>query len=56
MIHAHAASVAAASIPFGAAHRVNFDNPPLRGSCRALWSAPAGKCAESATCKKLERP
>ena len=22
----------------GAAHRVNFDTPPLRGRCRAPWA------------------
>jgi hypothetical protein len=34
MIHARAASIPVASIPFGAAHRVDFDNPPLKGWCR----------------------
>jgi hypothetical protein len=34
MVHARAASQMAVSIPFGAAHRVNFDTPPLKGSCR----------------------
>ena len=33
MVRARAASQIAASIPFGAAHRVYFDNPPLKGSC-----------------------
>ena len=31
MIYAPAVSVSTASIPFGAAHRVDFDTPPLRG-------------------------
>jgi hypothetical protein len=35
MIRARAASHFGVSIPFGAAHRVNFDNPPLKGSCLA---------------------
>jgi hypothetical protein len=35
MVRAHAASHSGVSIPFGAAHRVNFDTPPLRGRCRA---------------------
>ena len=39
MIRAHAASVPAASIPFGAAHRVNFDTPPLKGCCQATLVA-----------------
>src|ERR1700733_15267157 len=33
MVRARAASHSGVSIPFGAAHRVNFDNPPLKGSC-----------------------
>jgi hypothetical protein len=33
MVRARAANRFGASIPFGAAHRVNFDNPPLKGSC-----------------------
>jgi hypothetical protein len=56
MIRVLAASVPVTSIPFGAAHRVNFDNPPLKGSCRALLSALTRKRARSATCKKPERP
>jgi hypothetical protein len=24
----------------GASHRKNFDTPPLRGCCKALWGAP----------------
>jgi hypothetical protein len=35
MVCALAASHLGISIPFGAAHRVNFDTPPLRGRCRA---------------------
>jgi hypothetical protein len=31
MVRAHAASHSGVSIPFGAAHRVNFDTPPLKG-------------------------
>ena len=30
-MRAHAANRMAAGIPFGAAHRVNFDTPPLKG-------------------------
>jgi hypothetical protein len=33
MIHARAANDMAVAIPFGAAHRVNFDTPPLVGNC-----------------------
>ena len=33
MICALAASVSGARIPFGAAHRVYFDTPPLIGNC-----------------------
>ena len=40
MICAPAASVLGARIPFGAAHRVYFDTPPLGGRCRALGGAP----------------
>ena len=31
MVRARAASHFGVSIPFGAAHRVNFDTPPLKG-------------------------
>jgi hypothetical protein len=31
MVRARAASHSGVSIPFGAAHRVNFDTPPLKG-------------------------
>ena len=31
MVRARAASHSGISIPFGAAHRVNFDTPPLKG-------------------------
>jgi hypothetical protein len=34
MIRAYTASGIAVNTPFGAAHRVYFDNPPLKGSCR----------------------
>jgi hypothetical protein len=34
MVRARAANRTTASIRFGAAHRVYFDNPPLKGSCR----------------------
>ena len=33
MICVLAASVFTANIPFGAAHRVYFDTPPLKGNC-----------------------
>jgi hypothetical protein len=42
MIRARAASRMGASIPFGAAHRVNFDTPPLKGCCTGTW-VPAGE-------------
>ena len=38
-MRAHAANRMAAGIPFGAAHRVNFDTPPLVGCCRATLVA-----------------
>ena len=31
MVHVRAANDSGVSIPFGAAHRVYFDNPPLKG-------------------------
>ena len=31
MNHAHAADIPAAGTPFGAAHRVYLDTPPLKG-------------------------
>ncbi len=36
MVRQLAASHSGVRIPFGAAHRVNFDTPPLKGRCRAL--------------------
>jgi len=33
MVRVRAASHSGVSIPFGAAHRLNFDNPPLKGWC-----------------------
>jgi hypothetical protein len=39
MVRAHAASRIGVSIPFGAAHRVYFDTPPLKGRCRAPFGA-----------------
>jgi hypothetical protein len=45
MVRARAASRSSTSIPFGAAHRVNFDTPPLVGRCRAPFGA-IWRCAE----------
>jgi hypothetical protein len=45
MDRARAARHSSTSIPFGAAHRVYFDTPPLKGRCRAPFSA-IGRCAE----------
>lgn len=45
MIRAHAANRSGANIPCGAAHRVNFDTPPLRGRCLAPFGA-IWRCAE----------
>jgi hypothetical protein len=42
MVRARAASRIGASIPFGAAHRVYFDTPPLKGCCKGTW-VPAGE-------------
>jgi hypothetical protein len=39
MICARATDVYSASIPFGAAHRVYFDTPPLKGCCMATLVA-----------------
>jgi hypothetical protein len=50
MIRAHAASVPAASIPFGAAHRVNFDTPPLKGLRLEPFRFHLGSCGEIETC------
>jgi hypothetical protein len=45
----------AASIPFGAAHRVYFDTPPLKGRCRAPFGA-IGRCAEFVGLTKFAVP
>lgn len=45
-MRAHAANQMAAGIPFGAAHRVDFDTPPLKGCCLALTSA-SWRCARN---------
>jgi hypothetical protein len=45
MVRARAANRTTAGIPFGAAHRVYFDTPPLKGRCRAPFGA-IGRCAE----------
>ena len=39
MIRACAANHSGVSIPFGAAHRVNFDTPPLEGSCSSPFGS-----------------
>jgi len=45
MVRARAANRIGASNPFGAAHRVYFDTPPLKGRCRAPFGA-IRRCAE----------
>jgi hypothetical protein len=45
MDRARVSSRMAASIPFGAAHRVYFDTPPLKGRCLAPFSA-HWRCAD----------
>jgi hypothetical protein len=39
MILARAIDVSGAFVPFGAAHRVYFDTPPLKGCCMATLVA-----------------
>ena len=34
MLRAYGVKHSGISIPFGAAHRVNFDTPPLKGYCQ----------------------
>ena len=46
MVRARAASHSGVRIPFGAAHRVDFDTPPLKGRCLALTSA-SKRCARN---------
>ncbi len=40
--------------PFGAAHRLNLDTPPLIGRCRAL-AAPVGAELKSQDLQDLQR-
>ena len=39
VVRARAARYTGVGIPFGAAHRVYFDTPPLKGCCRATFVA-----------------
>ncbi len=39
MSPAPAVDISGAGSPFGAAHRVYLDTPPLTGRCGALWGA-----------------
>jgi hypothetical protein len=55
MVRARAASQMAVSIPFGAAHRVNFDTPPLEGRCLAPFGA-IWRCAEFVRLTKFAVP
>jgi hypothetical protein len=55
MVRARAASRMAASIPFGAAHRLNFDTPPLKGRCLAPFGA-TWRCAEFGEVTKFVVP
>jgi hypothetical protein len=50
MVRARAASQMAVSIPFGAAHRVNFDTPPLKGLRLEPFRFHLGSRGEIKTC------
>jgi hypothetical protein len=51
MVRAHAASDSAVSIPFGAAHRVNFDTPPLTGLRMEPFRFHLETCRINASCR-----
>jgi hypothetical protein len=55
MVRPRAVSRMGARIPFGAAHRVYFDTPPLKGCCRAPLGA-IGHCVEFVRLTKLVVP
>jgi len=50
MVRALAADVPGASIPFGAAHRVNFDTPPLKGLRLEPFRFQLETCRNNAAC------
>ena len=50
MICALAASVSGASFPFGAAHRVYFDTPPLKGLRLEPFGSIRNRSEESMRC------
>jgi hypothetical protein len=54
MIPARAANNMTASIPCGAAHRVYFDNPPLKGSCGESMRIRRRVAIEAITCARRE--
>ena len=55
MVRARAASRIGANIPFGAAHRVYFDTPPLVGRCPAPVGA-RWRCAGLKRVAKFAAP
>ena len=55
MVRACVASRIALNTRFGAAHRVNFDTPPLEGRCLAPFGA-IWRCAEFAGLTKFAAP
>jgi hypothetical protein len=50
MVRARAANHSGVGIPFGAAHRVNFDTPPLKGLRLEPFRFHLGSCGEIETC------
>ena len=50
MVRARAASHSGISIPFGAAHRVNFDTPPLKGLRMEPFRFHLETCRNNAAC------
>ena len=50
MIRARAASHSGVSIRFGAAHRVNFDTPPLKGLRMEPFRFQLETCRNNAAC------
>jgi hypothetical protein len=47
MVRARAASHSGVRIPFGAAHRMNFDTPPLKGLRLEPFGSLRNHCEES---------
>ena len=52
MVRALAANHSGLSIPFGAAHRVNFDTPPLKGLRLEPFRFQTGTCRHDAGCAR----